>query len=517
MSQLLETIAAATADYEHARGLGLSHESHAAASAAAQRAWYTARGDGSSPEVARTSAQSAYDASAAAAAPPAVVAEGTMDHVGRARSERDLATARAAGFSPAATVYQRGLRVIDLGVDNARAARLAWERKPLVTDACEAFSQEVEMERRADVVVRQDAIGMTEAGCLTVGEVPTAAPTRSAFYSLVSRLGYGGGRYLEACPPALRGANVNAQRVLIAAREEDRRFDLGEKYEAGEVVLRQRDHDEGHRETFAVVSPGYAPFDGDRVARSIAKAAPAEARGGVIYDGMRTKVEVLFHTQQQPEGFVAGEFFRVGVHVTTGDGGGNSVQVRAVVWQNLCLNMIVIDECSVPIASLRHIGSDQLLARKFAGAFSKAMGRIDPFLKAWGYARTENVVERARGTTAAPIPTDPTEAIRGIFAGLVERELVTVRGMATETILDGLVAAWKLDESSATTATRTSRAAVSNAITRAAHTWELSDPWAEDDLQRQAGALLWGRHGRAPAPLLYVEPEQLLVAASAKA
>jgi hypothetical protein len=248
----------------------------------------------------------------------------------------------------------------------------------------------------------------------------------------------------------------------------------------------------------------------DKVAAAIAKAAPEGARGSVKYDGTRSRFEVLFQSTVQPEGFVAGEFFRVGVHVTTGDTGGNSVIVRAVVWQHLCLNLIVIDQCSLPVASLRHIGTVMELRRKFEGAFNKALKAINPFMVAWGYARQDDVVERARGTTEAPIPTDPREAVRGIFAGLLEREAVTFKGKKPGEVLDALVAAWEKDESSAVTATRTSRAAIVNAVTRAAHEWSLDDPWAEDELQREAGALLWGRKGRPPAPLTYLDPEVLL-------
>jgi hypothetical protein len=531
----LDAIADHTKTAITAAAIGVPHDVHEDGMRAARSAWHAAASNEASYEEKRAAAQKAYDEAIGARVPVASatftdpsgasrtyaggeltigsrqIAPGEMDTVGLERVERDLAAARAAGFSPASTIYQRGLRV-ELGDRGVARSRVEFDSKPLVSEACAAFAARISAEQRRDVTVRAEQIGMTEDGELMIGEQVTARPSRSAFHSLVSRLGYGGAAYLaEKCPPVLRAGNVNAQRVLIAEAETERRFAEGAKFKPAELVLRQRTRAE-ERETFGVVSKGYAAFDADRVARSIARATPADARGGVAYDGMRSRFEVLFQTTARPEGFVEGEFFRVGVNVTTGDGGGNSVIVRAIVWQLKCKNLLVIDQCAVPVAQLRHVGTEMQLAKRFEHAFSKALDALSPFLAAWNYARVDDVIEAARGTTETPIPVDSREAIRGIFAGLIERKAITPPKLDTKRIVDDLVAAWERDDSSATSSVATSRAAIVNAITAAAHTWELT-PWQEDELQSQAGVLLWGKApGRKPAPLVWVEPEQVLEA-----
>lgn len=65
-------------------------------------------------------------------------------------------------------------------------------------------------------------------------------------------------------------------------------------------------------------------------------------------------------------------------------------------------------------------------------------------------------------------------------------------------VVDGLMAMWEADESSATSTFGASRAAAVNAITRWAHEVN-DDAWREDELQASAGALL---ASKKPLPYL---------------
>ena len=69
----------------------------------------------------------------AAPLPPTVVP--VADPVARVQGDRAVIE-RIAGRKVADTVYAEGEAVIDLGVDNARKARAAFDKLPLFTEAC---------------------------------------------------------------------------------------------------------------------------------------------------------------------------------------------------------------------------------------------------------------------------------------------------------------------------------------------------------------------------------------------
>lgn len=511
----------------------------AAAEATAKRAWHLARAEGETQEVAKERARVAYETAVRDASkqlgrmaapdvpPPANARRGvTVDQAGAARSQADVDALRAAGFAPAEPLYTRGTMVVDLGVENARESRLEHEAKPLVADMCTDLIAKVEGERRRDVVLEAREIQMLPNGVLHAPGT-SFLPTRitpNAFDSLCTRLGYGGGAYLRRCSPELRSLNVNIWQGVIKERErqEDavRSREIAEHMQSGgalksapephqaqRVRLRERDRADGP-EIWAAVSPSYTAFDMDKIAAAIKLASPGDARGTVAYDGERGLFEVMFHSDVKPERYVAGEVFKAGVIVRADDTGGGSVRVSAAAWQNLCLNLIIIDRCGREIARLRHIGSVEQLATKFRSAYAKALDSLSHFLKAWNVACEEDVRARivASGTS---LPTDRWEVLKGVFNGLLAGP-VKVRGSKREETIEALIACWEADESGATQLyDGITRAAVVNAFTRFAQ--QLTDPWAQDEVQRSAGALLWGRRSnQAPAPLPFVALDEVL-------
>ena len=88
------------------------------------------------------------------------------------------------------------------------------------------------------------------------------------------------------------------------------------------------------------------------------------------------------------------------------------------------------------------------------------------------------------------------EAIRGA----IDSDLVPVRGQR-EAETEKVFQAWLRDESSATSHTRYSRAALANAFTRYAHEGQ-SSRFAEDGIQQAAGVLVYSKR-----PLYYVNAE----------
>jgi hypothetical protein len=463
---------------------------------------------------------------------------GAMDHVGAERSRADAAAAIAAGFSPVAPVYERGSRVNETGVANARRSRVEHDAKPLVVDAATDLISRIRGEQRRIAVVPSGNIGMHEDGRVALfsttvdgkdaGDMSLAL-SRSAFGSLLSRLGIGGADYLARLPAKARAANVNLWRSIISGSDPEmakEATDIAQSMgrepagTAESCAFRVRTRG-GKDEAFAVVSPEYSPFDADIIADAIRRtclSAPtmtttvdgqdfiadlSKARGRMTYDGAKSRFEVMFHSDVRPEGYVAGEFFKAGVLVRTDDTGGGSCKVVPVIWQNLCLNLIILDVARGDEISIRHVGSVAKLTAQFEKAFMRSLDKIGHFLKAWGYACKETMMEATR-KAYAKCPANEEKALPGLFNGMLQTGLVSIPGKRRD-VVNELVRQWHADNSSAKTQGLT-RASLVNALTRYAHTIQIDDPWAEDEIQRDAGRLLFN----ASDPVPYVSLDEVV-------
>jgi hypothetical protein len=399
---------------------------------------------------------------AAIAAAPALERGVTIVADGLSRSESDRAAAEAAGYATAETVYARGTAVIDVGVENARESYNEWLAMPRTVDACEALVRRVEAEDRRDIETpSRDAMGL----------ISTHSLSTRAVKSLCTRIGSGGGAYLAAeCSDELLRLNLAEQ--------------LANKGPQG-LSFRTRARVDGTREIFGVTSPKYASFDADRLAGQVASCVPPDARGHVSYDGYRTRVEALLQTNVQPENFVAGEFFRAGVVVTGEDTGGGSINVMGMVLQNLCLNLLILDESWQKFGRFVHKGNraDQGLAIRVERAIRAAAQSLEHFRERWGYAARTDAIVDGGDTLMREV------AMASIFRGILDRELVKLPGRVEDRVPQ-LVQAWKLDDSSATATVTTSKAAVVNAFTRLAHSDGGLDAWTQDGVSRDAANLL---------------------------
>jgi hypothetical protein len=452
--------------------------------------------------------------------PPGVNVDEPISETGRARSQADFDLAKKLGFAPAQTIYTRGHRVNDIGVENAALSRIDWEKKPLVTEYCGDFAARITNEERHDVPCLARELTMAADGAFVLRGTSTRyLPTYEALNGLATRIGYGGARYLSKCESPMRAENVNYWRARTE-RDEDVRHALRVKdaIEAGKdapepllkhLILRARKGAEaGTTETFGVVTPGYTSFDVDKIAAAIKDAVHPEARGTVVYDGVRARFEILFHSDVQPTDYVAGEFFKAGMIVRADDVGGGSISGENVVWQNLCLNLIILDKAAQQMFRIRHVGDHASLVRQFASGFERAQANLDEFTKRWGFACRENVLERtAKAAEVAGddyVPMKISEAIPGIFNAIIERDAVPVIGRRASAVKQ-LVKYFDEDQSGAKLHhDGLTRAAVVNAFTRYAHVEPVS-VWDADEIQRAAGSLLWPRGAKSePAPLPYL-------------
>lgn len=442
---------------------------------------------------------------------------------GAARSTTDLLAAQAAGFAPARPLYDRGTPVIALGVENARASHRTWEKQPRLQEAVAKFCEHVKAENRRDELIGIDQLMMFADGTLTGARDERWLIEPEAMAQLASRLGVPSAGYLVNVWPQLRSLNWN-QLVATAVKHEKstcpKEHELYGTLDSLQTVRARMRDAEGKPSVWAVVSDSYATFDVDQIARALALglAKYPEARCEVTYDGRGAQFDVLFHSDVQPEKYVAGEFFKVGYRVRTSDAGGGSIKVSVLLWQNLCLNLLCIDVASFVLANLRHIGDSHKLAAKFRDAVKAGEQRIGHFLRAWNFATDDSLANDAHGRLVVSdrvrlldeMPSGDTfteaELLAGVFAGLGKADLVSIG----KDDITGLVAAHALDTSSARAVVPVTRASVVNAITRYAHeTVGRIDPRKQAMLESEAGALLIGGRGGEPAALPFMPPRKL--------
>ena len=429
--------------------------------------------------------------------PPQRIMSGDIDILGEARSKLMKEQGEASGFSFRETVYRRGMPVIALGEENARRSIEEHEARPFVGDACRDFVEVIRAENRRDVLVTPTGMRMDGLGRL-ITEAGNVCLTEKAFGVFLTRMGVGGGTYLAKCWPKLRAINVNHWAAKFdeeekAARELYDRLPLRDRQKLDDpkrdaLMLRLRASPLDVPECYGVVSPSYTPFNVDKVAEAIRLAMPSDAKADFSYDGHRTSFDVLFHSNVQPTQYVAGEFFKAGIRVRSSDSGDGSIAVSAIVWQNLCLNLLIIDEANKPLDRISHIGDVHALAARLRAALVAGKASLASFLKAWDYAvddrLTADTLDVPKGVE---VPVRFEDALPGIFNGLYERQLVPLK-RPKETI-PMLMKAWQSDTSRAAMGGGNTRAAVVNAITRFAHTSPMSAK-DQDDLETAAGSLL---------------------------
>jgi hypothetical protein len=380
------------------------------------------------------------------------------------RAVADEAAAAQAGFSLRPPVYAIGTAVNSVGVRNFRQSRRDFEALPFATDACAALAEAVEAERRADLLADAPTVSMLSDGRL-VSDFGTFPISERALEGLTRLVTPGGAGYLTSCPPGLRATNVNYW--LARAIRTDRDGHVKPR----QVTLRARQA-VGGTEIFSVVGPRYSPLDVDAIARQLTGIVPNDARAEAVYDGYRTRLSVLFHSNIVPEHCVAGEIFKAGVSITTADDGTGAIRVMAQVWRNLCKNLIIVDRSEQATAT-RHVG--QNLGDVVQAGIERALKKISYFAEKWSDATVDNVLERYG-----------VDDVSTIFRALVANRAVYVPGIAADDMVERLQRAWDFEPGY-------SKSAIVNAVTRAAHTEEWRSWTTSEDLERAAGELLYAR------------------------
>lgn len=304
---------------------------------------------------------------------------GEVSEVARERIRRQEAEAREAGFALPPPIYAAGTRVIDLGDENFVTERQCVEALPTFAEAAERVTGYVESENRRDEIWPLHDTRMAGDGTVFLDQNPEQrmALEPRAFSALCQRGGFGrGAAYLrDNCPVNLRAFNLNAQ-FLALDPNQDRR-----------AMMRVRGP-ESSPAVYGVVSPRYTPYDVDQF---LADAVPAlaDTRSEIVYDPDTSSVRAdAFWMPDRVVDLAAGDVFKAGVRLRTADDGSGSLRIQALLFRNLCLNLIVIGEATVDVLRARHVGDAERIRTRVREGVEEARTRVGAFLEAWGHART---------------------------------------------------------------------------------------------------------------------------------
>jgi hypothetical protein len=407
---------------------------------------------------------------------------------GAARAKSDEQAAIDAGFTVAPPIYEIGSLVNTTGVENFRSSREEFEKMPTAVEACGKLAQQIKEEKRVDIVLPVTELKMLDNGQLTRGTGNGMTMSERAVTGLGTHVTPGGGSYLRECPTELRAINVNHW-CEHGIREDVRATTrLMKEWNEGrclgpqpspvmiprEITLRTRiNGTDGNRENFAIVGPRYAAHDIDKIAEQVmtSEAIPADARARVTYDGYRSRIDVLFHSNVQPERVVAGEIFKAGLMLKTADDGSGSIQIAAQLWRNLCLNLIIVDHAKDMVMRRSHRGGG--IGEAVEQGIVDAMKKVEYFCQKWSEATLENVLEKYG-----------VKDIEAVFRGLIFNKVVHVPGVKPAVMMQRLMSAWAQEEG-------TDKTAIVNAVTRAAH----SNTWKRwtivEELETLGGKLLF--------------------------
>lgn len=413
---------------------------------------------------------------------PGVSAEGA------ARAKSDEQAAIDAGFTVAPPIYEIGSLVNTTGVENFRSSREEFEKMPTAVEVCGKLADQIKAEKRVDIILPVTELRMLDNGQLTRGTGSGMTMSERAITGLATHVTPGGGGYLRECPSELRAINVNHW-CENGIREDVRATNrLVKEWQEGrclgpqpapvmvprEITLRTRiNGTDGGRENFAIVGPRYAAHDIDKIAEQVMRsdAIPADARARVTYDGYRSRIDVLFHSNVQPERVVAGEIFKAGIMLKTADDGSGSIQIAAQLWRNLCLNLIIVDHAKDMVMRRSHRGGG--IGNAVEIGIRDAMKKVEYFCEKWSEATLENVLEKYG-----------VDDIEAVFRGLIFNKVVHVPGVKPAVMMQRLMSAWAEEPGN-------DKTAIVNAVTRAAHSHVWKRWTIVEELETLGGKLLF--------------------------
>lgn len=372
------------------------------------------------------------------------------------------------------TLYMFGTPLAQSGKDGYQFSRLAFDKRDFADVVAEQAYAAVRGQERVEKPVTLCNLSMIpNTGKITRGggAMPCSQLAIGQLVRLAGALG-GAGSYLASCPTELRATNFNFWMSTQKALDTEAvlRTMLEKTRESGEIV----------RGCYGVVGTRYKVYDADQVIKSFMQFAPPESKGEFKMEGPRWKFTIHFHSAFQADDLAVGDIFRGVVWVEGRDDGSGSIKVGVGVERARCVNLTTI--WAKQIKGVRHTARE--IATKLEALMKQALKAIEGFSSKWAEASKDSIIS---GVYEGVEP-------KYIFEKLVEKRLVHATGCNSEDLVERLVHAWNMEPGY-------TRADISNAITRAAHTETWKSAWTCEELEEQGGELLYNYvHLSPPAP-----------------
>lgn len=389
------------------------------------------------------------------AAPAVEVAGVTIRENARARAAAETSKARAElglKLDDSELYFASGTKMLADGEKKAREYRQEWEKRPLVGEAMDSLHATISAERRRDFSVKASELRLDEQGRLTRGKGGAIIPTAHAFSQLCNRspfdntLRYNVNAWIAGCNKTLK------------------------------LRTRNPNTEQQTREAFAIVSPKYAAFDSDQVARAVKELVPADTRATVEYDGSRTQIDVSYSNPYELGDEIAvGRLHRVGLRIDKADDGTRAFRIRLYAERIACINCTILADSRLTF-NRRHVGSLKAFRELVRDALASTGNAIRGFGDLWREAN-ERAIHDSFGGTAL--------SAQQCFKRLIAAKYLHVPHVKAPDLLGKLMDAWSVEPGD-------TAAAVNRAITRLAHTessWK--SRWYQDDLETVAGELLY--------------------------
>jgi hypothetical protein len=340
---------------------------------------------------------------------------GEVSALAKARIEADEAAAQAAGFAVAPPLFAAGTRVRPDGDGRFHTIRQEVAKLPTFEAGAQQVIDVVKAEKRRDAEVPMSILRMVSDGRLHREgreHLDGLLIEPRAFGALCARAGFGRGTaYLrDHCDPELRAFNVNAQLMAL------------DRSKGPQAKLRTRLDANGQHSVYGVVSPRYAAYDVDRFLADVTPAL-ADTHAEIVYNPETSSLRAdAFWMPDDVVDLAAGDVFKVGVRLRTADDGSGSVKVEAVLFRNLCLNLIIIGEAKVETVRERHIGDVARIAGNVVAGVESAREKVGHFLQQWGHARTlqvdveAEIAKATEGAVKAGAPKGMSDRLKAAFA-----------------------------------------------------------------------------------------------------
>lgn len=380
--------------------------------------------------------------------PPATVYRpGEVNPVIAATVADDVDILTAAGLSAGRPVYAPGSTLRPDGQGRFIRSLDEWERLPALVDALADVARTVAREDR-------ETLRIADMGALEVDVVDGAVTLRGAGLPAVRLTADVAGAlgtelWGHVLFPAAHLDRCTAEEVAAHAAGRLRRL-------AGRPALLGLRTMGGHRQAYRLTTERYQPgVDVGAVASALGRAVQASGqgyRGSVVYDPDTTRLTVdgWMHADRSAA-IGAGSVFKAGFHASAGDNGSTGIRLSSAFLQNLCLNLLILENGSKTLLKTSHRGSVRRLTSDLTVAVDTAARGWAPFASRWGLARqipveklaVPDVTRAALEIAERVAPTAPA-AVVAVLAAIAAD--VRPDGITRDATVEALLRGWAADQ-----------------------------------------------------------------------